>query len=298
MKILKLLGIFIVVLGIVIGALYIKSALTDADSDDIKIILPDNVTDQRAEMEDFWNRAEDWDSKHFEAEYSHIQQCLHANYIDHAAANQLTSLLCNLVINRMHGLQVGEYNKSGCNIGIVKGYMKGIDAVCQKLSSYNNDDRVRQLRNIEKLYDEISTFGRSSFIPGNNLSENADGSHQWLDYDSYAKGRRQKAADYRENSTYLEFLKNITVLKNGISEESVNSRLTKGKKSYGSALANAIAAAYEAIPAGEVSQATFSNIRKDYQNFYRQYGRNNESADDVMSNELTIIEQKMRQNTL
>ena len=298
MKILKLLGIFIVVLGIVIGALYIKSALTDADSDDIKIILPDNVTDQRAEMEDFWNRAEDWDAKHFEAEYSHIQQCLHANYIDHAAANQLTSLLCNLVINRMHGLQVGEYHKSDCNIGIVKGYMKGIDAVCQKLSSYNNDDRVRQLRNIEKLYDEISTFGRSSFIPGNNLSENADGSHQWFDYDSYAKGRRQKAADYRENSTYLEFLKNITMLKNGISEESVNSRLTKGKKSYGSALANAIAAAYEAIPAGEVTQTTFSNIKKDYQNFYRQYGRNNESADDVMSNELTIIEQKMRQNTL
>ena len=298
MKILKLLGIFIAVLGIVIGALYIKSALTDADSDDIKIILPDNVTDQRAEMEDFWNRAEDWDSKHFEAEFSHIQQCLHANYIDHAAANQLTSLLCNLVINRMHGLQVGEYHKSDCNIGIVKGYMKGIDAVCQKLSSYNNDDRVRQLRNIEKLYDEISTFGRSSFIPGNNLSENADGSHQWLDYDSYAKGRRQKAADYRENSTYLEFLKNITVLKNGISEESVNSRLTKGKKSYGSALANAIAAAYEAIPAGEVSQSTFSNIKKDYQNFYRQYGRNNESADDVMSNELIKIEEKMKQNTL
>ena len=280
------------------GALYIKSALTDADSDDIKIILPDNVTDQRAEMEDFWNRAEDWDAKHFEAEYSHIQQCLHANYIDHAAANQLTSLLCNLVINRMHGLQVGEYHKSDCNIGIVKGYMKGIDAVCQKLSSYNNDDRVRQLRDIEKLYDEISTFGKSSFIPGNNLSENADGSHQWLDYDSYAKGRRQKAADYRENSTYVQFLNNITVLKNGISEESVNSRLTKGKKSYGSALANAIAAAYEAIPAGEVTQTTFSNIRKDYQNFYRQYGRYNESADDVMSNELTIIEQKMRQNTL
>ena len=298
MKILKLLGIFIVVLGIVIGALYIKSALTDADSDDIKIILPDNVTDQRAEMEDFWNRAEDWDAKHFEAEFSHIQQCLHANYIDHAAANQLTSLLCNLVINRMHGLQVGEYNKSDCNIGIVKGYMKGIDAVCQKLSSYNNDDRVRQLRNIEKLYDEISTFGKSSFIPGNNLSENADGSHQWLDYDSYAKGRRQKAADYRENSTYLEFLKNITVLKNGISEESVNSRLTKGKKSYGSALANAIAVAYEAIPAGEVTQTTFSNIRKDYQNFYRQYGRYNESADDVMSNELIKIEEKMKQNTL
>ena len=298
MKILKLLGIFIAILGIVIGALYIKSALTDTDSDDIKIILPDNVTDQRAEMEDFWNRAADWDAKHFEAEYSHIQQCLHANYIDHAAANQLTSLLCNLVINRMQGLQLGEYRKSDCNIGIVKGYMKGIDAVCQKLSSYNNDDRVRQLRDIEKLYDEISTFGKSSFIPGNNLSENADGSHQWLDYDSYAKGRRQKAADYRENSTYLEFLKNITVLKNGISEESVNSRLTKGKKSYGSALANAIAVAYEAIPAGEVSQATFSNIKKDYQNFYRQYGRNNESADDVMSNELTIIEQKMRQNTL
>ena len=298
MKILKLLGIFIAILGIVIGALYIKSALTDADSDDIKIILPDNVTDQRAEMEDFWNRAEDWDSKHFEAEFSHIQQCLHANYIDHAAANQLTSLLCNLVINRMHGLQVGEYNKSDCNIGIVKGYMKGIDAVCQKLSSYNNDDRVRQLRNIEKLYDEISTFGRSSFIPGNNLSENADGSHQWLDYDSYAKGRRQKAADYRENSTYLEFLKNITVLKNGISEESVNSRLTKGKKSYGSALANAIAAAYEAIPAGEVTQTTFNSIKKDYQNFYRQYGRNNESADDVMSNELIKIEEKMKQNTL
>ena len=123
MKILKLLGIFIAVLGIVIGALYIKSALTDTDSDDIKIILPDNVTDQRAEMEDFWNRAVDWDAKHFEAEYSHIQQCLHANYIDHAAANQLTSLLCNLVINRMQGLQLGEYHKSECNIGIVKGYM-------------------------------------------------------------------------------------------------------------------------------------------------------------------------------
>lgn len=298
MKILKLLGIFIAVLGIVIGALYIKSALTDTDSDDIKIILPDNVTDQRAEMEDFWNRAADWDAKHFEAEYSHIQQCLHANYIDHAAANQLTSLLCNLVINRMHGLQVGEYNKSDCNIGIVKGYMKGIDAVCQKLSSYNNDDRVRQLRDIEKLYDEISTFGRSSFIPGNNLSENADGSHQWLDYDSYAKGRRQKAADYRENSTYVQFLNNITVLKNGISEESVNSRLTKGKKSYGSALAKAIAAAYEGIPSGEVSQSTFNSIKKDYQNFYRQYGRNNESADDVMSNELIKIEEKMKQNTL
>ena len=176
--------------------------------------------------------------------------------------------------------------------------MKGIDAVCQKLSSYNNDDRVRQLRDIAKLYDEISTFGKSSFIPNNNLSENADGSHQWFDYDSYAKGRRQKAADYRENSTYVQFLNNITVLKNGISEESVNSRLTKGKKSYGSALAKAIADAYEGIPSGEVSQATFSNIKKDYQNFYRQYGRNNESADDVMSNELTIIEQKMRQNTL
>ena len=88
------------------------------------------------------------------------------------------------------------------------------------------------------------------------------------------------------------------MLKNGISEESVNSRLTKGKKSYGSALAKAIAAAYEGIPSGEVSQSTFNSIKKDYQNFYRQYGRNNESADDVMSNELIKIEEKMKQNTL
>lgn len=298
MKILKLLGIFIVVLGIIIGALYLKSALTDSDSDDIKILLPDNASEQRVEMEDFWNRAEDWDAKHFEAEYSHIQQCLRANYIDHAAANQLSSLLCNLVINRMHSLQVGEYHKSDCNIGIVKGYMKGIDAVCQKLSSYNNDDRVRQLRAIEKLYDEISTFAKSSFIPGNNLSENEDGSHRWFDYDSYAKGRRQKAADYRSDSTYLQFLNNITALKNGITDESVNSRLSKGKKSYGSALAKAIVAAYEGIPDYEVTQATFNNIKKDYQKFYREYGRYNESADDVMSNELTTIGEKLKQNTL
>lgn len=298
MKILKLLGIFIAVLGIIIGALYLKSALTDADSDDIKILLPDNAAEQRVEMEDFWSHAENWDAKHFEAEYSHIQQCLHANYIDHAASNQLTSLLCNLVINRMHSLQVGEYHKSNCNIDVVKGYMKGIDAVCQKLSSYNNDDRVRQLRDIEKLYNEINTFAKSSFIPNNNLSEDSDGSHSWFDYDSYAKGRRQKAADYRNDSTYLQFLNNITDLKNGITDESVNSRLSKGKKSYGTALAKAIAAAYEAIPSHEVTQATFRNIKKDYQNFYRQYGRNNDSADDVISNELTIIEERMKQNTL
>lgn len=294
MKLLKLLGIFILILGGAIGILLINS------TDDTEIIDMEGFKDAeeiRSNIESYWHNASTWESEDFEAQHSKITRSNGSGWIDAQDAHNLSELLYTLVINRMEKLLVEEYAKSDCKADIIGDLMKGIDAVCQKQPAYSNDPKVKELRNCYELFKGIGSFAKMSFNPDCKLTENPDGTHKWVDYSSYEASMNRKAKDYRENPLYTQYLSNITRLKDGIDASKVTNRLKSGKTAYSSKLANELATIYNSIADSEVSETTFSLISKDYSKFYKEFGSYNSAAKEVLKGVLDKINNQLTQNS-
>lgn len=275
MKALKLFGIFILILGCVIGILHISS-----DSDDHGTGTVEDSGDAQkiqSEIETYWNNASAWKPEDFEAQYNKIKQCEGVRWIDEIDSNNLTELLYALVVSRMETLQIAEYHKSECNETIIRTLMDGVNAVCKKQPVYQNNPVVKELKDCHHLYTEMLTFAYSKFDLDCNLVEvSADTLfHRWSSYKDYATKMKEKAQSFRVHNLYIKYLNNITILKDGIDSGKVEKKLAEGQRSYADRLAKEIVESFSNIDESDISEKTYNDFEKDYKNYNAEFGKNN-----------------------
>lgn len=268
MKALKLFGIFILILGCVIGILHISSDSDDHGSGTVE----DSGDAQKiqSEIETYWNNASAWKPEDFEAQYNKIKQCEGVGWIDEVDSNNLTELLYALVVSRMETLQIAEYHKSECNETIIRKLMDGVNAVCKKQPVYQNNPVVKELKDCHHLYTEMLTFAHSKFDLDCNLIEDSDTLHfhRWSSYKDYATEMKGKALTFRGHNLYIKYLSNITILKVGIDSGKVEKKLAEGERAYANLLAKEIVESFS-----NIDEKTYDDFTKDYKNYNNEFGK-------------------------
>lgn len=229
MKILKLSLIFLATLGIVFGALWLTmggSNTTPTPPDpSLYRELSDTINNQ-------WKNMDPWSREAYDRTRNDLDQKKVMGLIDSDQHDRLTELLRNCAINRLYDLTVKEFKGPKCRDALVTAY----DKEAQRLNSEKADkERLQKLDSIYTLYANIRDFVKGDF----SYKADFDG-ESWTSLDTHRDKALSKAANYRENAIYTEFLSNIEGFAKGLSDATVRDKIEMGRKAYYGTLTNQI----------------------------------------------------------
>lgn len=278
MKFLKLLGIFVVLLGVVVGALFLSTDDIEVQTEDESLV--DQSDQLISKIRNKWGTATAWDADLFREQEDDITRFRSSKLISESNKRELTHLLHITVIQKVKNRVFEEYGKTDCSYQVVEDNMKGIDIICQRQSDWKANPDVKLLNDCFMTYKTIRSFARSSFSLDTKLEKNSDGTHQWRDYKSYMSSMESTAAGHRSNDIYREYLSNISELKDGLASENVKKKLNLGCTDYATKLATKLVEDYPSS-ADDWDASTKNSIDVDFKRFDKEYSKKiNQSAND------------------
>lgn len=279
MKAIKLLLVFILVLGGVVGVLYLVS-----DDPGTTIAVPENdafsyVSDQ---IDSTWAGVQDWDESVFNKNWELIKQNQHSFNV--GPLKEKNTLAAVRII---HDKLVEQWGMATCKKSVIDGYMKGISYICEKDEGASTIPLVQEIQEIHRVYKSAYTLATSRL----RLKPAFDaGQISWNSYDDYCSEKTRARSSLLNNSYYRTYLSEITVIKNGLA--AVPDKLADNRAIFYKDLAETIIAHYKRIPSGSRTSDQLSDLRSARNRYNAEYtpstALNNFASDfsyDVYNNE-------------
>ncbi|MBR1594848.1 MAG: hypothetical protein IJ659_08790 [Alloprevotella sp.] len=270
MKFLKILLMFVVLVGIIVGVLVfatggsVGSGNTGEDDPLFQSL--------KADIQRNWNATDNWNDTLYDRSLemlSQSQSSLRDGY------RTLVDFVDERACNRLDSLMMGEFAKADCREARIKELKRGLDRVLSNAPQLREDKRVKKMLGTYSLYVNLLTFARSSFrLPtGFRLTESAAA---WNSFASHAQSVRAKKTNYM-SSPYYTNVKNISDVARGL--QSVDSRLQAARGNFSTQLANSIISAFR----GQEPAESRSHLQQVYVQ-YTNEGFSNGNLNTFVSN--------------
>lgn len=249
MKIIKLAGIFVVLLGGIILALSIFN--TDSEED---ILVGESLLEQYSrDITDSWNSLTEWDSQLFTGNCNKIE-ALKNDY----SASQVSVLREANITRAIEFLEkkiFDEWHSANCSNQKINTYYKAItEEVCKVDDGAKNNLTVKEIKEVYKVYSQALNLAINALVPNSNFN-----GETWRNYADYQDEIDRTIRNLKQNSRYRSHLSSITSINNGLNN--VDNRFDLGRRKYYEKLCNEIIAYYDRIPTDERSDADISKLR-------------------------------------
>lgn len=281
MKALKLILVFAVLLGGVVGALW----LTGGSSDDQLPALSDNTLSDYSNMiHQGWEAAGDWDESLFNRNCELISQ-LSRDYETTPLSNLNTTCAVECVYNRLFAL----WASPSCQKSKVDDYIHAVSVIEAKDPGAARNPNVEQIKEVYAVYNQAWNLAHRAI----GLSPDFDG-RRWNSYDSYRSRMMSQRDAMLANVTYKSHLSRIEDIADGLANYPAN--LDYGRRRFYAKLAGEIKEHFGQTPPAERTKDQLQELRAvyaDYSSQWRSLSDDNgmggflvEFNNDVMQNEV------------
>lgn len=255
MKALKLILIAIVVLGAVVGLLFLSSG---ESSSEIKGDKSKQMSMLKEKINGEWDSTSDWDTGLLERDLDMLKQ-YSQNLGD--GYRTLVDLTGERASHRLDSVMMGEFAKTDCDPNKIEVYGNGLDLLVAKIPSYKNDVEVQKLMGILTLYRNIRKLSKRNLgITPRFKFEN----DSWVSFASHSQNIIKERNGYKQ-SDFFQYIAHIEDVKTGLA--GVEGRLNSAKAQYKQGLATQIMDAYTPKDAQLASRLTQVQGR-----FQREFG--------------------------
>lgn len=251
MKIIKLAGIFVVLLGGIILALSIINPVPGGENPD-----PDKETlleQYSREITDSWNGLTEWDSQLFTGNCNKIE-ALNNDY----SASQVSVLREANITRAIEFLEkkiFDEWHSANCSKQKINTYYNAITKeVCKVDEGAKNNPTVMEIKEVYNVYCQALNLAINALVPNSKFN-----GETWQSYADYQDDIDRDIRTLKQNSRYRSHLSNITSINNGLNN--VDNRFDLGRRKYYKQLCNEIIAYYDRIPTDERSYDDLSKLR-------------------------------------
>ena len=283
MKALKLILVFVVLLGVVVGALW----LAGGSSDDQLPALPDNtLSDYSNKIQQGWEDAGDWDEALFSDNCELIRQ-LSRDYETTTLSNLNTTLAVECVYARLFEL----WASPSCQKSKVDGYIHAVSVIEAADPVAARNPNVEQIKEVYEVYKQAYNLAHRAI----GLSPGFDG-RRWRSYDDYSRSMMSQRNAMLANGIYNSYLSRIEDIADGLANYPAN--LDYGRRRFYAKLAGEIKEHFGQTPPAERTKDQLQELRAvyaDYSSQWRSLSDDNgmgaflvEFNNDVMQNEVRM----------
>lgn len=256
MKTLKLIFVFIAVLGVTFGAFYLKQ---DGGSVKLTTIGDSTYETYRQQFEKDWEQKGDWDSYIFDNHCDIVNQ-LSTRY----QTQPLKDLNTATAIGIVHKRIFEEWKDAACHKAVVDKYMKAIDMIEAADENAKSNTKVVLTKRVYSTY-KIAYELASRKI---GLKPHFNGK-SWNSYASYSGSIMSQKNALTGNGYYKEYLSDISAISNGLN--SIPEKLTKGKELFYKSLAYQIMEYFEDIPNEQRTRQQLNELRSARNRYEEEY---------------------------
>lgn len=250
MKIVKLLGIFAVILGAVVAILCWPDDVTggpDIGRNNSLKVLND-------EVESKWKEQTDWNAEFYNTYFNKIKM-MGNKYNVTTLRNYHTSQAITII----HKKIFEQWSLPGCNSNIVKHYKNALNVVCNTDKDGTNHPLAQEISAVYGVYSSALTLATSNFVPASGFNGST-----WKNFSSYANDQKQAVRNMLSNNTYRTYLGNITAIRNGLNGAA--NRIDQARAPYYNKLANEIISYYTNVPRTDANLQKLRDVRNRYGN--------------------------------
>lgn len=280
MKALKLIVVFAVLLGGVVGALY----LSGDSSDDLPPLSDSTLPRYSDKMRQDWEEAGDWDEGLFNRNCELIAQ-LSKDY----ETTTLSNLNTNLAVEHIYDHLLELWASPSCQKSAVDAYIHAVSVIEGKDPGAARNPNVEQIKEVYAVYKQAWNLAHRAI----GLSPDFDG-RRWNSYDSYSSRMMSQRDAMLANVTYKSHLSRIEDIADGLANYPAN--LDYGRRRFYAKLAGEIKEHFGQTPPAERTKDQLQELRAVYADYSSQWqslsddngmgGFLVEFNNDVMQNEV------------
>lgn len=259
MKALKLILIAVVVLGAVVGLLFLSSG---ESSSEIKGDKNKQMEQLKGKIVQEWASTSEWDTNMLEKDLDMLKQY---SKILGDGYRTLVDLTGERACQRLDSVMMGEFAKSDCDPSKIETYGNGLDILLAKIPSYKNDPKVQRMNGTLTLYRNIRKLSRSSMNLAPRFKFDND---SWANFSAHQQRVISERNTYRQ-SNYYQYISHLDDIKQGLA--GVEGRLNAAKVQFKKDLASQIMKAYSPKDA-ELN----SRLKQVHSRYLRELGGNDD----------------------
>lgn len=278
MKILKLILVFVIILGGVVGAFYLIGGEPGSSLEE-----PSGNTYQtyRTQFENDWKDKGDWSDSLFTAHCDMVRQLS----LDYNVA-PLKDLNTNTAVEVVSEKIFQEWSSASCRKATVENYIKALGKIQAEDENAKSNPNVQKINSVNDTYKKAYALAHK----GIGLTPGFDGT-SWRSFSSYSNSMLSEKNSMQNDANYKQYLANIKDIKDGLN--AIPSKLDNAKSRFYNDLASDIVNHYRNIEQSSRTRSQLNELRDARNKFNNEapssnnYLNNfcNSFADDVDRNE-------------
>lgn len=282
MKAIKLILLFIAVLGCIVGFFFLSGGSGEGG---IEVADADQIQKYRKECKKAWQRNQDWNEETF------------LKYHDLASQSkntQLKDLNTSKAITITKNKIFAQWHSSDCHHDSIQKYLDAIKTIKSKDSNAKNNVSVKEIEKVDSVYQVAYTFvndDKQYKIYPSLTGSNYD--FEWTKFSDHSKVKKinQQKKDITDNPDYTEHLSNIDEIKTGLDD--IPNKLEKSKEKYYNKLAEKLVKEFQKIPKEERIRIQLNNLGDAQTTIQNE---NNGTAPETLSKFYTEFDQDVENN--
>lgn len=248
MKIIKLIGIFIIVAGVIVGILFLSGI--GGGNKPLPQMDSEILADYKQDFKKNWDDIQDWDYKTFKRHCDDIRT-LKSKY----DVSELDDYNLNEALEIVNKKIFDLWSSSGCKKSEVDKYITAVDTIVRYDSRMAENTGIKKIRRVNSSYETARSLALKSFV----LSPKFNGS-TWQNFNTYADEQKAMKQNILDNSDYKEYLSNISEIKNGLN--SLDSKLGTARSNFYSNLEGLIYDYFNKIKSEYRTRSQLDNLKK------------------------------------
>lgn len=278
MKILKLLLVFVIILGGVVGAFYLIGGGSGSGWEEPS---DDTYQTYRNQFENDWKDKGDWSDSLFNAHCDMVRQLS----LDYNVA-PLKDLNTNTAVEVVYEKIFQQWSSESCKKATIENYIKALGKIQAEDENAKSNPNVQKINSVNDTYKKAYSLAHK----GIGLTPGFDGT-SWRSFSSYSSSMLSEKNSMQNDANYKQYLANIKEIKDGLN--AIPSKLDNARTRFYNDLASDIVNHYRNIEQSSRTRSQLNELRYARNKFNNEapssnnYLNNfcNSFADDVDRNE-------------
>lgn len=250
MKIVKLLLVFIVILGGVVGAFYLIGGATTSGLEEPS---DDTYQTYREQFENDWRNKGDWSDSLFSAHCDMIRMLSREFNVA-----PLKDLNTTAAVEVVHNRIFKQWESATCSKTIIENYIQALGKIQAEDENAKSNPNIQKINSVYDTYKKAYALAHRSIGLSPSVTFKPD-TIIWNSFTSYNNSMLTEKSTILNNNNFTQYLANIKDIKDGI--DAIPSELDNARTRFYNELASEIVNHYRSIPQASRTRSQLNELR-------------------------------------
>lgn len=213
-KFIKIILVFLAIIGIIVGVQFLGKGDSLSDDDDVASTTYEKLGDTFYEE---WESQSGWNKQLFNSHFKELDKKFRAGNLTQSQHDRLAENVCTYAINKTEAALLKQWSKSNCDRAFIKTHYAGVREI-NKLPYIKGDSRITNLQRMKKNYDNIyafidGTLKHSTFKATAAVNDD----YTWQSFSPTENYVKSNSSAYMAMQDYINYFSKIDYIKSNLS---------------------------------------------------------------------------------